>query len=170
MRYLYGDSAPFPHSFNFLATLERFMAAATKVVKLESEARSLESTSAASAAARIKSLDELETFHEAVILGVQESARRATHRQTAEYALQVVENAVRLVEDARRTTTASNDREQAQVRADVERRRNEIRQSLENFLTTGRLPILDAVIKTRWEGSYLMTCVLTYPDVFVYSY
>ena len=37
MRYLYGDSAPFPHSFNFLSTLEAFMAAAARIVQLESE-------------------------------------------------------------------------------------------------------------------------------------
>ncbi|WP_394826154.1 hypothetical protein [Pendulispora albinea] len=170
MRYLYGDSAPFPHSFNFLATLERFMAAASRVVKLESEARSLENTGAVSAAARIKSLEELETFHEAVIAGVQESARRQTQRITADYALQVVEHAVRLVEEARRSTTASNDREQAQVRAEVERRRTEIRQVLESFLTTGRLPILDATIKVRWDGRYAMTCVLTNPDGIVSFY
>ncbi|WP_394832905.1 hypothetical protein LVJ94_41030 [Pendulispora rubella] len=170
MRYLYGDSAPFPHTFNFLATLERFMAAATKVVKLESEARSLESTTASAAAARVKSLDELETFHESVIAGIQESARRATQRQTADYALQVVEHAVRLLEDARRTTTATNEREQAQVRAEVERRRGEIRLALEGFLTTGPLPILDAVIKSRWDGRYVMSCVLTNPDGIVSFY
>src|SRR5882762_7224667 len=104
MRYLYGDSAPFPHAFNFLATLERFMAAGTKVVKLESEARNLESMAATSAATRVKALDELESFHEQIIAGIQERARRAAQRQTAEYVVQVVEHAARLVEDARRTT------------------------------------------------------------------
>jgi len=170
MRYLYGDSAPFPHTFNFLATLEKFMAAATRVVKLESEARNLEVTTAASAAGRVKSLDELETFHEAVIAGIQESARRGTQRQTAEYVVQVVDHAARLVDEARRNATATNEREQAQVHTEVDRRRSEIRQAIENFLTTGNLPILDAVIKTRWDGHYVMSCVLTNPDGIVSSY
>ncbi len=170
MRYLYGDSAPFPHAFNFLATLERFMAAATKVVKLESEARSLESMAATSAASRIKSLDELEAFHEQVIAGIQERARRVAQRQTAEYAVQVVEHAGRLVDDARRNTLGTNDREQAQVRGEVDRRRLEIRQLIENFMVTAPLPILDATIKARWDGHYTMSCVLTNPDGIVSTY
>ncbi|HWL85792.1 MAG TPA: hypothetical protein VNO21_08325 [Polyangiaceae bacterium] len=153
-----------------MATLERFMAAATKVVKLESEARSLESVAAGSAAVRVKALDELEVFHDAVIGAIQDRAKRVAQRQTAEYAMQVVEHAARLVEDARRSAMATNDREQAQVRAEIDRRRSEIRLALESFLTTGRLPILDATIKSHWDAHYLMTCVLTNPDGIVSSY
>ena len=53
MRYLYGDSAPFPHSYNFLSTLESFIGAAARIVKLDSESRSLEITTAQQAAARV---------------------------------------------------------------------------------------------------------------------
>ena len=41
MRFLYGDSAPFPLGYNFLATLEAFMTAATRIVQLEADTREL---------------------------------------------------------------------------------------------------------------------------------
>src|SRR6187399_1605731 len=37
MGFLFGDSSTFPLDFNFLSTLESFMACATKVVMLEAE-------------------------------------------------------------------------------------------------------------------------------------
>src|SRR6185503_7300875 len=37
MRFLYGDSTPFPLGYNFLATLEAFMAASTRMVLLDLE-------------------------------------------------------------------------------------------------------------------------------------
>ena len=62
MRFLYGDSAPFPLGYNFLATLEVFMTAATRVVQLESESRELARHAEDLAAGRIKGLEALDQF------------------------------------------------------------------------------------------------------------
>ena len=41
MRYLYGDSVPFPPQYDFLAALEVFCAQAARVVRLDAEMRAL---------------------------------------------------------------------------------------------------------------------------------
>ena len=41
MRYLYGDSVPFPPQYDFLAALEVFCAQAARVVRLDAESRAL---------------------------------------------------------------------------------------------------------------------------------
>lgn len=170
MRYLYGDSAPFPYTFNFLATLETFMAAAAQVVKLESEARAMEGGMAATAAARIKSLEELETFHGAVMRAIQDSAKRTLAPQTSEYAERVVGHAAQLMDEAKRNVAATNDRELAQVRVEIDRRRGEIRNAIEGFLIRGRLPTLDAAVSMRWDGQNIVTAVLTNPEGIVASF
>jgi hypothetical protein len=171
MRYLYGDSAPFPHPFNFLATLEAFMGAAGRIVSLESESRSLQIGTASTAAERVKSLDELETFHEAVMRAIQDSAARATTQQTQEYARQVIEHAGRMVDDAKRTVQMANDRDQGSVRAEVERRRHEIRQALEAFLLAGRLPALDWSVTMHFtEGHNVMSGLFTNPEGIVSAF
>jgi len=170
MRYLYGDSAPFPHSFNFLATLDTFMAAAAQVVKLESEARVMETGAAQTATARVKSLEELETFHAAVMRAVQDSARRTIQPETQEYVRQLIEQATRFLEDAKRNVAMTNEREQGAVRADVDRRRAEIRMAIESFLVNGRLPTLDATISMRFDGHNVVLATHTHPEGIVASF
>ena len=55
MRFLFGDSTPFPLGYNFLATLEAFMASATRIVQLENESTALRRVSEEAAANRRKS-------------------------------------------------------------------------------------------------------------------
>ncbi len=143
MRYLYGDSAPFPHAFNFLQTLEAFMGAATRIVVLESESRGRQLVTAKAATDRVRALEELETFHEAVMRAIQDAAARNTSLRAADYARQVAENASRIVEEEKRSVQVTNDRDQAGVRGEVERRRAEIRSALEGFFTVAKLPVLE---------------------------
>lgn len=172
MRYLYGDSAPFPHSFNFLSTLEAFMAAAARIVQLESESRQSQVQAAAGAAARVKSLEELETFHEAVMRAIQDSAARSTQPQTAEYARQVVEYAAHLVDDAKRSVQTTNEREHAGILGEVDRRRTEIRAALQTFMIRGPLPVLDAAVSMRFDGvaHNTLSATITNPEGIVCSF
>jgi hypothetical protein len=77
----------------------------------------------------------------------------------------VVEHAARIVEDARRTVQLTNDRDQGNVRADIERRRNEIRQALESFLIVGRLPALGSSVTMHFtDGHNVMSGIFTNPE------
>lgn len=171
MRYLYGDSAPFPHSYNFLSTLESFVGAAARIVKLDAESRTLEITTAQAAAARVLGLDELEAFHGTTMRVIADSAGRTAQPGTVEYARQVMEYAAGIVEGAKRNVQTTNDRDQATVRAEVERRRLEIRAALEGFLTQGHLPALSVKVNAQLvDTQYSMNAIFTNPDGVVSSF
>jgi len=152
MRYLYGDSSPFPLQYNFLSTLETFVACAARAVQLHRDFDQVHAGTSAAAVARGKALSELETFHRAVMRAVHDSASRSTEPATVDYARQIEEHAARIVEDARRVASAATEREQAQMRAEAEKRRGEIRTSMESFLIVGRLPTADWKISMRLAG------------------
>lgn len=171
MRFLYGDSVPFPLQYNFLATLEAFMGAAARAVKLEGEARAMQQESVQAASTRIKNVEALETFHQAVMRTLQETASRMTHQQTLEYARQVAELAARIVEDHKRGAQAENDREAMNIRGEVERRRGEIRGALEGFLKVARFPVLASKVSLRWDGTKNdMSAMYTHPDGLLTSF
>ena len=75
MRYLYGDSTPFPLGYIFLTTLEAFMAASTRIVQLDVEGGVLAKQREEVAQNRVKGLEALEQFHTVVMRAVQDTAQ-----------------------------------------------------------------------------------------------
>jgi hypothetical protein len=140
MRFLYGDSAPFPLGYNFLATLEAFMAAATRIVQLESESKAVAKQIEQVAAGRIKGLEALEQFHTIVMRAVQDTAQKVQHQHALDYAAKVAEFALHYVDEHRRSTLSANERETNQLRSENERRVAEQRGQLDAFLKVSRLP------------------------------
>ena len=144
MRYLYGDSAPFPLRYNFLSTLESFVGSAAIALSLDAESRGLHTTASAAAVGRSKSIDELERFHVFMMQGLREGAARTGDPFTSEYARIMGEHATRHVEVARTLISQQNDRELASVRLEVDRRKIDIRGSMETFFRIGKLPLLES--------------------------
>lgn len=142
MRFLYGDSAPFPLGYDFLETLEVFMEASTRIVQLDLEASTLRRSRDELAQVRVKGLEALEAFHKAVMRAVQDTAQKVQQQPAREYARVVAEFASRHVDEHRRMALASNERENAQLVADNDRRFAEQRALLERFLKVARLPVL----------------------------
>ena len=149
MRFLYGDSAPFPLGYNFLATLEAFMTAATRIVQLESDARDLTKQTEDLAAGRVKGLEALDQFHTVVMRAVQDTAQKVQHAHALEYAGKVAEFASSYVDAHRRTTLGASEREAVQMRSENERRIGEQRVQLENFLKVAKLPVLATKVSMR---------------------
>jgi len=141
MRYLYGDSVPFPLSFNFLSTLEIFMTTATRAVELELGAMKLAKDTADAAAGRQRALETLEGFHALVMRAFTDTAAKVPHALAQEYTKNLGEQAVRFVEDHRAQYARQNDAEAAAARAETDRRRHEIRGQLETFFKIARLPL-----------------------------
>lgn len=152
MRYLFGDSTPFPLGYNFLATLESFMATATRIVQLENDTANSRSAIEVTAANRVKGLEALEQFHNVVMRAVQDTAQKVQHSHALEYAQRVAEYASQYVEEHKRATLAANERESMQLRAEHERRTGEQRQQLEIFLKVAQLPILKTKLSIRLVG------------------
>jgi hypothetical protein len=169
MRFLYGDSAPFPLGYNFLATLEVFMTSATRIVQLESEARELTRQADEIAAGRLKGLEALDQFHTVVMRAVRDTAQKVQHAHALEYAQKVSEFASHYVDEHRRVAVGASEREAAQCRSDNDRRIGEQRAQLESFLKAAKLPILATKVSMRLvtegkDSRHTMSAVFDNPD------
>lgn len=169
MRYLYGDSTPFPLGYNFLTTLEAFMTASTRIVQLDLEGQMLTKQHKEIAQNRVKGLEALEQFHNVVMRAVQETAQKVQHQHALEYARTVAEYATHYIEEHRRSTLAANERESLQVRGELDRRAAEMRALLEAFLKVARLPVLKTKLSIRLnldgkDARHTGTAAFEHPD------
>lgn len=169
MRFLYGDSTPFPLGYNFLTTLEAFMASATRIVQLDTEARGLARQTEEGAQQRLRGLDALEQFHTVVMRAVTDTAQKVQHQHALEYARRVSEFASGYVEEHRRGVTAENERDAQHCHLDNDRRIGEQRAALDRFLKAARLPVLSTRTSLRLVGegkdaSYQATAMYEHPD------
>lgn len=169
MRFLFGDSTPFPLGYNFLATLESFMATATRIVQLENETTTTRRSADETATNRVKGLEALEQFHNVVMRAVQDTAQKVHHAHALEYAQRVAEFASGYVEEHKRAALAANERESMALRIEADRRIGEQRQQLETFLKAARLPVLRTKLSVRLTGEgkdfrHQMSAVFDNPD------
>jgi len=151
MRYLYGDSVPFPPQYDFLAALEVFCTQAARVVRLEAESRALLKSAADGAAVRVRAVDELDAFHREAMGALQDGANGSAQPMVLDYVRQVGDLAKHIVEDARRQALQTSDREQQQTRIEVDKRRAEVRDALEKLLSAVRLPVAETQITMTLE-------------------
>jgi hypothetical protein len=164
MRYLYGDSVPFQLQYNFLTTLETFVTCAAQAVQLHFDVQQLLVSTSDAASTRSKSQEELEAFHRTVMASIREHALRGTPSVINDYCRQVQECAVRIVEDNKRHELQLSEREQSQIRSEMERRRVEIRSAIETFLIIGRLPVSESKVSMRLEnGMNEFSAIFTNP-------
>lgn len=165
MRYLFGDSAPFPLQYNFLATLEVFVAQAARAAALDAEVRAVQEQTAEAGVNRAKSLGALEMFHNAIVHAVRGSSSNLTDPQVLDYARQITEDAARIVEEFKRNAAAVGEREQAAARIEIDRKKGEVRKAVELFLTGARIPVLESRVSMRYnEGINELSAVLTHPE------
>ena len=139
MRYLFGDSTPFPLPFDFLRTLEAFMSAATRVVLLEHQARKLSEETFTKQQTRAKGLEVLSRFHDTVLRSFSEGAM-PQHDFAIAYAQRMAERAVALVTEQRRAVQEADDQGEARLRAESDRAGEEGATHLRTFFQTARLP------------------------------
>ncbi|HEY8040582.1 MAG TPA: hypothetical protein VIF15_12340 [Polyangiaceae bacterium] len=146
MRYLYGDSVPFPPQYDFLAALEVFCGQAARVVRLDAEARALKKAADEGAMQRGRAVDELEAFHREAIGALRDGAKDSLQVLVREYVQQLGELAQRIVDEQRRQALQISDREQKTTMTECTHRRAEVRDALEKLLVAVRLPVSEAQI------------------------
>jgi hypothetical protein len=171
MRYLYGDSVPFPLQYNFLATLETFVGAAARAVQLHFDFDQVQAQNASAAANRVKALGELEGVHRAAVRALHDAAARSSEPSALDYARQVEEHANRIVEGHRASAEMAGEREQASARGESERRRGEMRSAVESFLIAGRLQAVETRVTMRLvNGRNEMSALFLNADGIVSSF
>ena len=158
MRYLYGDSVAFPLQFNFLATLEVFMASATRVVMLEAETQKQTVKANQASLARVQAIEAVEGLHEKAMRAISDAldASGAGPRGTmviedpalapsplvVDYTQRLMAFAERFIEEQRGHAKQATERESQELLADTEKRAAEVWLELDSFFRTARLQIL----------------------------
>ena len=174
MRYLYGDSAPFPLHYDFLSTLETFVTSAAKAVELDALSRAAHKAASDAATTRAQSVEGLERFHTVVMRALRDTSSRSMEALTVDYARQLSDNASRIVDDARRSAAQSSERELSIARGDAERRRVEIRSAVEAFFKVGRLPTVETKVTLQLgegrEPRNVLSSVLTIAEGIIAGY
>ncbi|MDB4995322.1 MAG: hypothetical protein JWM74_2754 [Myxococcaceae bacterium] len=173
-RYLYGDSAPSPLHFNFLATLELFVVAASRAVALEREAKDIDDAARRVVLERARAIDSLERYHRSVMHSLRDSSSRHLDAFSHEYARTLSETAVRFVDATNAGIVSENEREQQRARSDSDRRRLDVRALVESFFQHATLPAIDArfslALSEGREPKNELGAILTYPGQIVCGY
>lgn len=152
MRFLYGDSSPFPLGYNFLATLEAFMTASTRIVQLDVEANAIEEQHSGVIQSRVIGLEALDSFHEALMSAVEDATREVQNEYPLQYARALATYGSRYIEEHRASTLATNESEALKVRAERDLRATEMKAHLEAFLKVARLPVVKTKLAMALSG------------------
>lgn len=163
MRYLFGDSKPFPLSFNFLATLESFMSAATRVVQLDTESARQSATLAQANKERSMTVDTFDALHQSIIVTIGQVISggygpRGTVSDSEpppeiqEYAERLNAYSAKLIQEKRALAKAATDRETAELAVAREQRDAETKLHLEHFFRTAEVPVLSSRVSLKLVG------------------
>jgi hypothetical protein len=147
MRYLFGDSTPFPLPFDFLRTLEAFMEAGTRVIQLDHRAQRLADEAFSARIERAQGLEKAVQLHSTVLAAIAESGA-PTHALAAEYAKKLTQRATGLLNEQRNSVDEANERDDARVSAERDRANTEIEAHLRKFFQVARLPTLSTRLFT----------------------
>lgn len=161
MKYLFGDSTPFPGSFDFLATLEIFMTAATKVVGLVGESQRQSEANAFEGEARVQGIRAVQVFNSVVVEAIDRAlippfpeelgvpSPTEPHDAMVNQARRLKDYAMRGLEELRRNHKDETEGAAAQLRADHERRTAEIRGAFETFFKTAKLHVISSRVTAK---------------------
>jgi hypothetical protein len=152
MRYLFGDSTPFPLTFDFLATLDAFVACAGQVVRLESESNAQERRVSDDAELRTRTVEGVDRFHQTVLRAMRETSMKSLDTEVIDYATDITDHATRYVEGMRQAAASKTEREVAQLNVALQRRREEARMALQQFFVAATLPVLESHFSMNLHG------------------
>ncbi len=172
MRYLFGDSTPFPLTFDFLATLDAFVVCAGQVVRLDAESLTEEKQVGQDAELRTRAVEGVDRFHQTVLRAMRETSMKSLDREVIDYATDITDHATRFVEDMRHSAAGKTERDVGQLNVNLQRRREDARVALQQFFVTATLPVLDSRFSMQLQGMgkdafHEVTVVETHPQAII---
>lgn len=147
MKYLFGDSTPFPLPFDFLRTLEAFMTAGTRVILAEYRAQKLVDDAFSARLERTQSLEALDQLHASVLRSLDASTV-AKNPIVLDYAKKLSGRAASLLKEQQDRVDEANSRNAAQAQAEREDANKESATQLRAFFQIARLPTLSSRLET----------------------
>lgn len=150
MRFLYGDSVPFPPQYDFLGALKIFVDHATVAARYDGEGRAALEIAEVEAANRLRSIEALEAAHFAAMHALT-TATTGGQPLILDYAQKVQEFATSLVGHTKQEaiSTANGAREAARQKTDAGTA--QVRSAIDAILIALRLPVSSSEIVMEFD-------------------
>lgn len=164
-RYLYADSEPFPHDYDFLATLRGFLQCASECLLAVSEIERLTDERRARNDETVHAVEHLDAFGTELSQTIDRMIRRGSGGRVVEEAGRKIQAAAtRTVHDekvARRADTRERDEE---AERGIEAQRELIRESVSRFFIAHHIDFSQATYALALEEhGYVLRAICTSP-------
>lgn len=164
MRYLFGDSVPFPPQYDFLAALKVFVEQGTAAARYDGEGRAAMETAETDAAIRTHAIEALESAHFAAMHAIG-TATTGGQPLIVDYAQKVQDYATALVAQTKADSIAAAERAREAARAKTEHGRTQLRGALDALLIALRLPVVESrILMDVADGRNDFQTVLTHSE------
>jgi len=170
MRFLYGDSVPFPPQYDFLGALKVFVDQATLAARVDGEARAAMEVADVDAQNRQRAIEALEGAHFAAMhaLGAATAGGQAL---IADYAQKVQEFATNLVAHTKHEALTSAERARETARQKIDAGAAQTRSSIDAILIAVRLPVSSSEIVMDFdENQTEFQTIVRYADGIATAY
>jgi hypothetical protein len=141
MRFLYGDSVPFPPQYDFLGALKVFVEQATIAARLDGEGRLAMETAEADAGVRQRAIEALEAAHFAAMHALSATTTTGAQPLIVDYAQKVQEFATGLVGHTKAEAINGVQAAREAARSKTEAGRMQLRSCIDAILIAVRLPV-----------------------------
>lgn len=142
IKYLFGDSEPFPGKTDFLALLRSFVKNAGRAALLHSEIDAMERSVEAQAQSHERDAASVSAFFDDLTRMLEARIENADNRGLVEpYAREIIEYTTRLGEATKARVSGTLDEEKARVSREVAAKSAEVRQCLDAFFVAEPLPV-----------------------------
>jgi len=163
-RYLYADSEPFPLSYPFLPTLERFVKSAAGALQALTALRALNRDVAEQRAGAVRDIERLEGFIGDVLAAVEAARGRTDAQMVGTYAEELRAFIERSSQASRVARERDLEHKVEEKQKKIEALRTTIRERIAEFLLNGHFDIGDSRFRIRLgEGRYRLWATVTVP-------
>lgn len=153
-RFLYGDSEPFPETYDFLASLRAYVSCAAQCLALEHEADLLERSLGEQAQSNLRAQAALEGYFAAMMeLASERAVRSPMPAVVGPFANQLIEHIEGLSAHATKGRAEELDATTMRAMADVRQQRDEMKKALSAWLTADPLPVRSWALSLELAGT-----------------
>lgn len=169
MRFLYGDSVPFPPQYDFLGALKVFVDQSTIASRLDGEGRAALEVAQVDAANRQRGVELLEAAHLAAMhaLGTATTGGQAL---IADYAAKVQEYASAIVGQTKAEALASAERAREAAKQKNESGGSQLHSCIDQIMIALRLPVSSSDIVMDFTDSADFQSIQRFPDGIATAY
>jgi hypothetical protein len=170
MRFLYGDSVPFPPQYDFLGALKVFVDQSTLAARLDGEGRAILEVAEVEAANRQRAIEALEASHLAAMHAIG-TATTGGQPLVVDYAQKVQDFATAIVAQTKADALATLEHARTTAKQKNESGAQQLRSCIDQIMIALRLPVSSSDIVMDFEGDQAdFQSVQRYPDGIATAY